>query len=194
VPGLSAHPSYDPPVRTGGEAALEQRIPLALPRDTIWAALRDPALIASCVPGAGVTEMSGDRIAGTLQAGLGPIRARFTGQGTLSYDSDRFAGYIAGEGSDATTGTRLQAHIDFQVEAVDDAGSVLVLSVRYGLRGALAQFARGPLVRAFAAEIAAQTGANLERRLTGDTEIASPQAGSLLLRSFWRWLRALAGR
>jgi carbon-monoxide dehydrogenase small subunit len=184
-------PGQDTPASAA--PTLTQRLRLALPRDQLWAALQDPALIASCVPGAAITSIEGDRIAGTLAAGLGPIRARFTGRGTLVYDEGRHTGSITGEGRDATTGTLLHARAEFAVEPVDETTSLLILSVGYGLRGALAQFARGPLVRAFAEEIAGQTAATLESRLRGTAQ-PRPPASALLLRGLWRWLRSFIGR
>jgi carbon-monoxide dehydrogenase small subunit len=179
-----------------GSATLEQRLTLAVPRDAVWAALRDPALVAACVPGAAITAIDGDRITGMLEAGLGPIRARFTGTGTIAYDDARHAGVLTGEGSDATTGTRLQGRAAFHVEAIDAAKTELVLNIAYGLRGALAQFARGPLVRALANEIAGQVARNLEARLRGETArpIAQPGIATLMLRAIRHWLSALFRR
>ena len=185
-----ARPASAPP---SGGPVIEQRIALAAPLDVVWAALQNTALIASCVPGATITEASDGHVAGMLTAGLGPIQARFAGQGAIAYDPTHHAGTITGEGRDTGSGTRLQAQAAFRVERVDATHCILVLSVSYGLRGPLAQFARGPLVRAFADEIAAETGLNLDRRLGGaaPTVPAAMPAGSLILRSVWRWLRSL---
>jgi carbon-monoxide dehydrogenase small subunit len=170
-----------------------EKLTLALPPDAVWRALRDPALIASCVPGATLTEADEGRIAGTLDAALGPIRARFSGQGRVSYDDPARAGRVEGEGADTATGTRLRAAARFAVTPSGDAGTLLTLDVEYGLRGALAQFARGPLVRAFAAEIARDTAARLEARLRGDAPppAARPLSAAGLL---WRTLRAWFAR
>jgi carbon-monoxide dehydrogenase small subunit len=191
------------PKMPASSPTLQQRVALSAPRAAVWAALQDPALIAACVPGAAITSVEDGRIAGTMAAGLGPIRARFSGQGTIAYDAANFAGTLAGEGADAVSGTRLQGRADFRVEEAA-TGSVLVLDVSYGLRGALAQFARGPLVRAFADEIAGQVGRNLEARLSGQPggwaapppggRAAPPPGGSFVLRALWRWLRGLLRR
>src|SRR6202011_393965 len=66
---------------------LTQTLRIALPRESVWRAVCDPALIAACVPGARVTSLDGDRIKGELVASLGPIEARFTGEATVSYEA-----------------------------------------------------------------------------------------------------------
>ena len=67
------------------------------------------------------------------------------------------------------------------------------MSIDYTLRGPLAQFARGPVVREFTAEIATIVARNLEAKLSG-AMMAVPQhlsAGRLVMRAIWRRLRAM---
>jgi len=181
------------PAAASRHDGLTQTLRLALPRETVWHAVRDPALIAACVPGARLTSVDGDRIAGELLAALGPIEARFTGEAIVTYDTDARGGAVKGEGRDPASGTRLSADATFRVEADGPQASMITLDIAYALRGPLAQFGRGPVVRVFAAEIAAAVGRNLEARLRGEAMPAAPRlhAGSLMLRALWRWLRAL---
>ena len=67
--------------------------------------------------------------------------------------------------------------------------------IEYTLRGPLAQFARGSIVQDFAAAIATTFAANLEARLTGGAAPmpARLSIGTLMLRAFWRRMRALLG-
>src|SRR5262249_54821007 len=96
--------------------ALTQSLRPALPRETVWRAVRDPALIAGCVPGARVTSVDGGRIVGDLTASLGPIAASFTGEATVAYDAATYGGQIKAEGRDPASGTRLSADATFRVE------------------------------------------------------------------------------
>ncbi|HKM61177.1 MAG TPA: 2Fe-2S iron-sulfur cluster-binding protein [Acidisphaera sp.] len=176
--------------------AIDLRIPLALPAATVWQAMQDPTLVAGCVPGASLTSRNGDAIAGTLLAAFGPIKARFAGTGTIAFAPDRQSGRLTGEGRDRITGTRLRAQAAFDVQADGADASVIGISVTYALSGALAQFGRGPLVRAAAAEIAATFGRQLEARLRGAPP-AAPQpmrAGALLWHAVLRWLHQLLSR
>ncbi len=173
-----------------------QVLTFGLPADQVWAAVQDPALIASCVPGATLTATEGDRIAGTLLVALGPIKGAFAGQARVRYDTDARSGSIDGDGRDPASGTRLGAKASFAVLADGEQASTLRLDIGYSLRGPLAQFGRGPVVQVFAAEIAAQVGRALEARLRGTTP-ASParlHAGALMLRAIWRGLRRLVLR
>jgi aerobic carbon-monoxide dehydrogenase small subunit len=174
---------------------LSQKLRIALPRETVWRAVRDPALIAACVPGARLNSVNGDRIAGELVASLGPIEARFAGEATVTYDAAGHGGQIKAHGRDPASGTRLSADATFQVAEDGPQASTITLDIVYALRGPLAQFGRGPVVRVFAAEIAAAVGRNLEARLRGEAMPQAPRlrAGSLMLRALWHWLRGLIG-
>jgi carbon-monoxide dehydrogenase small subunit len=175
---------------------LTQTLRLALPRETVWRAIQDPALIAACVPGARVTSVEGERIVGELVASLGPIEARFTGEATVSYDAARQGGQVKAHGRDPRSGTRLSADATFRVAEDGQQASMITLDIAYALRGPLAQFGRGPVVRVFAAEIAATVGRNLEAKLRGEAMPEAPhlRAGGLMWRAAWRWLRGLLGR
>jgi carbon-monoxide dehydrogenase small subunit len=155
----------------------------------VWRAVQNPALIADCVPGARLTEQNDGEIAGELALSLGPMQARFAGRATLGFGPDR-TGWLRGEGRDSLSGSRLTAEVTFAVRPDGAAASVLDLTVRYALRGPLAQFARGSVVAAFAAEIAETVGANLAARLSG-TAPPPPRRlglGRLLWRTLRRWL------
>jgi aerobic carbon-monoxide dehydrogenase small subunit len=182
------------PAGTPRGDGLTQTLRLALPREMVWRAACDPALIAACVPGARLTSIDGGRIVGELVAALGPIEARFSGEAIVTYDATAHGGHVTAQGRDPASGTRLSADADFRVEADGPQASTITLDIAYALRGPLAQFGRGPIVRVFAAEIAATVGRNLEARLRGEAmPAAAPQlrAGGLILRAMRRRLRAL---
>jgi carbon-monoxide dehydrogenase small subunit len=182
------------PAGTPRDDGLTQTLRLALPRETVWRAACDPALIAACVPGARLTSVDGGRIVGELVAALGPIEARFSGEAIVTYDAAAHGGHVTAQGRDPASGTRLSADADFRVEADGPQASTITLDIAYALRGPLAQFGRGPIVRVFAAEIAAAVGRNLEARLRGEAmPAAAPQlrAGGLILRAIWRRVRGL---
>jgi carbon-monoxide dehydrogenase small subunit len=188
--GVAAAPASAP-----GDT-LTQTLRIALPREVVWRAVCDPALIAACVPGARVTSVEGEHIVGELVAALGPIEARFTGEATVTYDSASRGGQIKAEGRDAASGTRISADATFRVAEDGPQASTITLDIAYALRGPLAQFGRGPVVRVFAAEIAAAVGRNLEARLRGEVMPQPPRlrAGGLILRALWQWLRGVVRR
>jgi len=176
---------------------LHEELNLLLPLAQVWAALRDPALIASCVPGATIRSQEGDNIRGEIAAALGPIQATFTGEAALSYDDAARSGRVVGSGRDSANGTRLQAEAAFRLEEAGAEKCILIIDVTYALKGPLAQFSRGPIVRVFAAELAAMVARNLESRLRGEALPAvgtKMNAGGLVTRVAWRWLRDLLSR
>jgi carbon-monoxide dehydrogenase small subunit len=183
-------------VKSAGEG-LDEELSIALPAHQVWQALRDPALIASCLPGASILSRDGDRIRGEMVAALGPITAKFTGDAILTYDDVARTGRIAGSGRDNASGTRLQAEAAFSVVDKGIAASTILIHVTYALKGPLSQFGRGPIIRVFAAELAAMVGRNLEARLRGEQAPASEmkmQAGNLVFRAAWRWFGDLLSR
>jgi carbon-monoxide dehydrogenase small subunit len=188
-----AHLASDGRVRArqGGGPEIRQTIALPLPAETVWQALQDPALVAACVPGASLTSVEGGEIAGAMDAALGPIRARFVGTASVAYNPDR-TGRINGQGQDRTSATRLGGQADFSVAANGDAACTLTLEIGYTLRGPLAQFARGPVVQEFAAEIAGVFARNLQARLESGTVATQRQIGVLGLA--WRILRRRVAR
>ena len=192
----TASAAVAPAAAAAPENTLTQTLRLALPRETVWRAVQDPALIASCVPGARVTSIEGERIVGELVASLGPIEARFTGDATVIYDAAMYGGQVKAEGDDPASGTRLSADTTFRVTEDGPQASTITLDLAYALRGPLAQFGRGPVVRVFAAEIAAAVGRNLEARLRGAAMPAAPhlRAGGLIWRALRQWLRGVFGR
>jgi len=174
---------------------LVQRLRFDVPADRIWAALQDPALLAACIPGATLTEATPGHIAGTMQVALGPVRARFAGSATLTYDTRAQTGTVQGTGQDGNGGTRLNAGAQFAVVPDGPDACVLTVSVEYGLRGALAQLAKGRVVDLLAAEIAGAFARNLAARLAGrPAEVTRTMpGGGLLLRVVWAWVRRLFG-
>ena len=169
--------------------AMTQRLRIAAPLEAVWQAVQNPALIAGCVPGASLTEQQEGKIAGELALALGPMQARFVGRATLGFGPGHVA-WVQGEGRDALSGTRLTARVDATAQADGPGAAVLVLAVRYTLRGPLAQFARGAVVAAFAAEIAKTVGANLAAKLAGTAPPVPSRLGlgRLLLAVLRRWL------
>jgi carbon-monoxide dehydrogenase small subunit len=184
------------PIKPAGAPQPAQTMRLKLPLAAVWSAITDPALVASCVPGAQLTEIDGDRLRGEVRAALGPIQTAFAGEGTIVFDKSEYRAAITGEGRDSRSGTRLTANAVLSLRAIDANNTEATLTFDYSLRGSLAQFARGPVVREFAAEIAQTVARNLEARLAGTPMQATPRqlsAGTLVWRVMWRRLRALFG-
>lgn len=197
VPAARFGPVGDTDVAPAAPVAegLHQRLRFAQTAERVWAALHDPALIAACVPGAQLDAATPDSIGGVMVVAIGPVRARFGGTAAIAYDEAARSGTVQGAGQDQASGTRLNAAARFQVVPDGDAACVLLVSVEYGLRGALAQLVRGRVVDLLAGEVAAMFARNLAARLDGGAAPgpAALSGGRLLLRVAWIWLRRSVG-
>ena len=81
----------------------EYRIPA--PREKVWAALNDPEVLKTCIPGCEtLTKDSDTELSATVSTKVGPVSAKFTGKVTLS-DINPPEGYkITGEGQGGVAG------------------------------------------------------------------------------------------
>lgn len=114
----------------------EYKIPAS--RETVWDALNDPEVLAACIPGCKSLEKTGENgFAATVQAKVGPVKATFKGEVTLS-DIDPPNGYrISGEGKGGAAGfAKGGATVTL---AEDGDGTLLSYSVDANVGGKLAQ-------------------------------------------------------
>lgn len=136
---------------------------------TVWAALSDIRLVASCVPGAEIVSVSDDQseIEGQMRTRIGPISAAFGGRGKVVRDEVNYKGSVDGAGSDKNSGSRVQIKLDYALEPAD-GGKATTTSIVAGvvLSGPLAQFGKGALINEIATQITQQFTANLRQRFT----------------------------
>jgi hypothetical protein len=78
---------------------------IAAPREKVFAALNDPAILQACIPGCESLEKTSDtEMKAKVRLRIGPVSASFTGKVTLS-DIDPPNGYrISGEGQGGVAG------------------------------------------------------------------------------------------
>ena len=118
--------------------------------------LRDPQLVASCIPGASLTR-SGDDGAyqGTMRVKFGPTVAIFRGEAKLAYDDAQRRCTIEGRGIDGRGASRALA--SGVVTASGAATTVLAVEGNFTVTGPLETFANAGgvhLARAVLAEFA----------------------------------------
>jgi carbon monoxide dehydrogenase subunit G len=114
----------------------ERRI--AAPRQTVWLALNDPAVLKSSIPGCESLEKSSDTdLKATAAVKIGPISARFSGKVQL-LDLDPPSSYrIEGEGQGGVAGFAKGGAV---VRLADDgAGTLLSYDVKAQVGGKIAQ-------------------------------------------------------
>ncbi len=114
----------------------ERRIPA--PRETVWEALNDPAVLKACIPGCeSLEKTSPTDMKATAAIKIGPIAARFTGNVVLR-DLDPPNGYrIEGEGQGGVAGFAKGGAVVRLIE--DGAFTVLTYDVKAQVGGKIAQ-------------------------------------------------------
>ena len=175
-----------------GRPTLTERITLSASPDVVWAALADLRAVASCLPGAEITTVDGEAVTGRLRVALGPIRAGFAGQGTVTRDEATRSGRLSGRGRDTGSGSSVEGEAHYAIHPAA-AGSELEVSLSWRLTGSLAQFARTELVQALARGLLERFTANLEALIQGKAPAEVPPLGLFAL--LWALIRTrLFGR
>jgi carbon monoxide dehydrogenase subunit G len=132
------------------EMSGEYRIPAS--RDKVWAALNDPEILKACIPGCqDLQKLSDTEMTAKVVTKIGPVKATFNGQVTLS-NMNPPAGYtISGEGKGGVAGFAKGGADVALAEEGDE--TVLRYTAKAQVGGKLAQVG-GRLVDATAKQLA----------------------------------------
>ena len=174
--------------------SIREEIAIAAPPEAVWPLLSDPAVVASCIPGAALTK-AGDKggYQGTMRVKFGPTVAQFRGEAKLAYDHAARRCSIEGRGIDGRGASR--ANATGVVEASGTDTTLLRVEGSFHVTGPLETFANAGgvhLARALLAEFAANV-AKLMAAPDGDAEqpgdAAALSGGKILSRAAASWVR-----
>ena len=168
--------------------SIREEITIPSPPEAVWPLLSDPAVVASCIPGATLTK-AGDNGAyqGTMRVKFGPTVAQFRGEAKLAYDHATRRCSIDGRGIDGRGASR--ANASGAVEATGTDITVLKVEGNFKVTGPLETFANAGgvhLARAILAEFAEniaklmteQTTEPIHEAAAAATETAPPPESS----------------
>jgi carbon monoxide dehydrogenase subunit G len=112
--------------------------------DRVFDFLQNPHNVATCFPGAELTEDLGDdQYKGKVKIKLGPVTAAFSGIARITEkDAESRLAVLVAEGKDARGSGTAKATATMKVEATETGSSVL-LKTDLTISGKLAQFGRG---------------------------------------------------
>src|ERR1700680_2677598 len=120
--------------------SIHEEITLAMPPEVLWPILSDPAIVASCIPGAVLTKAGSDGVyQGAMRVKFGPTVATFRGEAKLTYDHAARRCTIEGRGIDGRGASRALA--SGIVEASGSDTTVLKAEGNFTITGPLETFA-----------------------------------------------------
>lgn len=156
----------------------EQRI--AAPRQKVWEALNDPAVLAQCIPGCQSLEKDGDdRFVAVAEVKIGPIGARFRGNVQLS-DLNPPNGYtITGSGNGGIAGSA-KGGAKVRLSDAGNGETLVSYDVEAEVGGRMAQLG-GPIIDATAKNLAGKFFARFGEVVSGAAPAkaeAAPAAGA----------------
>ena len=144
---------------------LQDEITITAPRDEVYAALNDPEVLKSCIPGCEeLVQTSENELEAKVTLKVGPVKARFSGAVTLD-TADAPAGFaLSGQGNGGAAGFA-KGGADVRIEA-SETGTLLSYDVEAKVGGKLAQLG-SRLIDGFAKKMADQFFTNLQTALEG---------------------------
>ncbi|MGE4326190.1 MAG: CoxG family protein [Pseudodonghicola sp.] len=141
---------------------------------TVYAAILNPEVLKACVPGASeVTGNPEEGYAATVTQKVGPVKATFKGEVTMSdmVENERLT--ITGEGKGGAAGFA-KGGANVRLEPNETGGTVLHYEVEAKVGGKLAQLG-SRLIDGFAKKMADQFFVNLQEQIEGP---AVPEEGA----------------
>ena len=163
--------------------SLTETTTIPSPADRVWPLLRDPALVASCIPGATLAPDQGDGLwRGSVRVKFGPTVAVFRGEATLAFDDSARTCTIEGRGIDGRGASRALASGVVKVSGTDT--TTLAVDGSFSVSGPLETFANAGGVHV-ARALLAEFSANMAKKVAEQSppipsEPISPDGGAPL--------------
>jgi uncharacterized protein len=178
---------------------IEQTVAVEAPPDRVWAFLIDPQEVASCLPGAAITEQVDDRTwRGTITVKVGPVSTSY--KGTIRFerlDVEKLEAELVGQGQDVRGRGGAEMRMQSRLTPTPTGTEVTVVS-EVQISGILAQLGRG-MIESVSGQIFRQFAAAMQQKLAGggagpaDPPAASVDALSLGARAMGQAVKRLFG-
>jgi carbon monoxide dehydrogenase subunit G len=193
--------------------SLTEKTTIPLPADDVWPLLSDPALVASCIPGATLSPDQGDGLwRGSVRVKFGPTVAVFRGEASLVFDQAARTCTIEGRGIDGRGASRALA--SGVVKVAGKETTELAIDGSFSVTGPLETFANAggvhvarALLGEFSANLAKLVAERRPKAPDAATATTPPapstppsppatelRAGNLMWRAFLSWVRSLFGK
>ena len=180
---------------------LKEKFSIPAPPDEVWPLISEPAVVAACIPGAELTELTADGAhRGKVTFKFGPTVAVFRGETRLTYDHPVKRCLIEARGIDQKGASRARARFEVQARGADT--TEVTMEGGFEVAGPLEMFASAGgvhVARALLAEFATNIARVIEqRRASGaDTPLEQAPAASgtkILGRALIDGARSIVGK
>jgi len=160
---------------------LKEKFTVPAPPDEVWPLMSDPAVVAACIPGAEMNEVTPEGAhRGKVTFKFGPTVAVFRGETKLTYDHPVKRCLIEARGIDQKGASRARARFEVQASGTDT--TEVTMQGGFEVAGPLEMFASAGgvhVARALLAEFATNIAKVIEqRRADGNAMPAQAPAAS----------------
>ncbi len=148
---------------------LDNTFTVPVPPEQAWDVLLDVERIAPCMPGASVTSVEGDEVAGQVKVKLGPLSLSYKGTAKFTeMDPANHTISLEASGKETRGAGTASATVQAGLKPGDTEGSTLVsIHTSLNVTGRPAQFGRS-LLPEVSGKLISQFAANLEALITAD--------------------------
>jgi uncharacterized protein len=145
---------------------IEKTFPMPASADTTWLLLQDIKAVASCMPGASITESTdAQHYKGTVAVKFGPASMSFRGEVEVkTVDAASRTLRLIGKGTDSTGGSGASMDLTARIEAVNGTSCNLVGNSEVSMSGKAAAFG-GRMMNSVADQVLKQFAANFAAKV-----------------------------
>ncbi len=157
---------------------LDQTFTVQAPADAVWEALTDVQRVAPCLPGAAITEDSGDGVfKGEFKVKIGPTTAAYNGALKMEdLDAVHRVATMSAKGTDKRGNGGATATIVSSVEEAGGGTTRVDVATDFSITGKLARFGRGGMIQDVSNRLLREFAANLQDELSGETPAPAEDA------------------
>jgi carbon monoxide dehydrogenase subunit G len=154
---------------------LENEFTVDVPIEDAWNVLLDLERVTPCLPGAALTEESGDEYKGEMKVRLGPVTQEYSGTVKIEEaDEESHRAVLKASGKDARGQGTASATITSTLEDEGDGSTRVHVETEMQLTGRAAQFGRG-VQQEVAEKLLSQFAECLENEIMGGGEEEEPE-------------------
>ena len=152
-----------------------QKFALNAPPERVWVFLTDPYQVASCLPGAAITEKIDERTYwGTLAVKIGPVVASYKGKICFErLDPRTHEAEIVSQGQEVKGKGSAEMRLMTHLYPLEDGGTEITIQSQVHVIGLLAQLGRG-MIQDVSDQLFKQFTVRMKTALEAETPIAQP--------------------